>query len=156
MKTAYIAESWFNADQIAFLNAAQAKLAANPTLDWANSFRPQEHAYKDWTPSDHPDMLANTEWQLGTFRADVAGIDGADIVVALYDPTLTNSDPGVLWELGYAYGLHKPVVLILPDAATTDLNLMPALGATAIMRTRDIAAYNFDQIRYQPYTGKVY
>lgn len=156
MKTAYIAESWFNPAQVAFLKAAQAQLATNPTLDWANSFRPQEHAYKGWTPADHPDMLATTEWQLGTFRADVAGIDGADIVVALYDPTPANSDPGVLWELGYAYGQRKPVALVMPDAATTDLNLMPALGATAVIRTREIAGYNFDRVTYRPYVGKVY
>lgn len=156
MKTAYLAESWFNPAQIAFLNAAQPLLAANPTLDWTNSFRPQEHAYKGWTPATHPDMLANPEWQQGTFRADVAGIDGADLVVALYDPTMANSDPGVLWELGYAYGIHKPVVLILPDAATTDLNLMPALGATVIIRVHDIKDFNFDQLRYQPFDGQVY
>ncbi|MCI1985131.1 MAG: nucleoside 2-deoxyribosyltransferase [Lactobacillus sp.] len=156
MKTAYIASSWFNPDQVAFLDAASAQLQANPTLDWANSFRPKDHTYKDWTPATHPDMLANSEWQLATFNADVAGINASDLVVAIYDPTPANSDPGVLWELGYAYGCHKPVILVLPDTLTRDLNLMPAMGATVVLRQADLATFNFARLHYQPFSGKVY
>lgn len=156
MKTAYLAESWFNPDQIRLLDAATPKLQANPTLDWQNSFRPQEHAYQNWTPEDHPDMFANPEWQMATFREDVSGINASDIVVALYDPTPKNSDPGVLWEIGYAYGLNKPVILVLPDDCQTDLNLMPALGATAVIAVKDLASFNFDQPHLHHFEGSVY
>ena len=156
MKTAYLAESWFNPGQLALLAAATPQLQANPSLDWENSFRPKDHAYRNWTPADHPDLLANTEWQLGTFTSDVAGINASDIMIALYDPTPVNSDPGVLWELGYAYGLHKPVVLVLPDNNTTDLNLMPAIGATVVLHVSDLATFNFAQIHHQVFNGAVY
>lgn len=156
MKTAYIASSWFNPAQVAMLDTACTKLQANPTLDWDNSFMPKNHTYKDWTLSTHPEMLADPEWQLATFNADVAGINASDLVVAIYDPALANSDPGVLWELGYAYGCHKPVVLVLPDTLTRDLNLMPAMGATVVLPLAQLADYNFARLQYQPFSGKVY
>jgi nucleoside 2-deoxyribosyltransferase len=47
------------------------------------------------------------------FKSDVAGIDGAGIVVANMDGA--DPDSGTAWECGYAYGRGKPVVLFRTD-----------------------------------------
>lgn len=156
MKTIYLAESWFTPAQVNLKTAAETALQQNPTVDWPHSFRPAEHRYRDWdTQADHT-LAARPEWQLGTFNADVQGINGADLVVALLEPTPANTDPGVVWEMGYAYGCHKPVVLVVPAGDQPPLNLMPAVGATTHVTVAELATYDFAQVRYTPYIGQIF
>lgn len=49
----------------------------------------------------------------GIFAADVGGIDWADGLVAIMDGP--DPDAGTSWEVGYAYGVGKPVVLVRTD-----------------------------------------
>jgi nucleoside 2-deoxyribosyltransferase len=49
----------------------------------------------------------------GIFATDVAGIDGADALVAIMDGP--DPDSGTAWEVGYAYG-KKPIVLVRTDS----------------------------------------
>ena len=49
----------------------------------------------------------------GIFAADVGGIDGADGLVAIMDGL--EPDSGTCWEVGYAYGVKKPIVLVRTD-----------------------------------------
>lgn len=51
----------------------------------------------------------------GIFAADVAGIDAADVLVAIMDGP--DPDAGTAWECGYAYG-RKPVLLVRTDFRT--------------------------------------
>jgi nucleoside 2-deoxyribosyltransferase len=46
-------------------------------------------------------------------RPEVAGIDGSDVVVAIMDGA--DPDSGTSWEVGYAYGTRKPIVLVRTD-----------------------------------------
>lgn len=151
MTTAYLAAGWFTPAQQQLIQAATAHLAANPSLDWARSFKPAEHHYRDWSEATHPDLFADPAWQQGTFAADIHGINATDCVIALLSP---DADPGTLWEMGYAYGCHKPVVLV--TGQSTPLNLMPAIGATAIVDLAELAGYDFGAITARPYTGKVF
>ncbi len=48
----------------------------------------------------------------GIFATDVAGIDGADTLVAIVDGA--DPDAGTAWEVGYAYR-RKPIVLVRTD-----------------------------------------
>ena len=57
----------------------------------------------------------------GIFATDVAGIDWADVIVAVMDGL--DPDSGTAWECGYAYG-KKPIVLV-----RTDLRAQTASGA---------------------------
>lgn len=154
--TVYMAESWFNDEQNALREAGMKAMKQNPTIDWENSFRPIEHQYKGWKITDHPDMLNNSEWQLATFRSDVQAMDAMDITIALYDPKMENSDPGVVWELGYVFGLKKPAFLVLPDDCDTPLNLMPALGATRVLHVSDLGTFNFNDKAFIVTKGEVY
>ena len=48
----------------------------------------------------------------GIFSTDVAGIDWADVLVAIMDGP--DPDSGTAWECGYAFG-KKPIVLVRTD-----------------------------------------
>jgi nucleoside 2-deoxyribosyltransferase len=47
------------------------------------------------------------------FTTDVGGIDWADGLVAIMDGL--DPDSGTCWEVGYAYGTQKPIVLVRTD-----------------------------------------
>lgn len=49
----------------------------------------------------------------GIFATDVGGIDWADGLVAIMDGP--DPDSGTCWEVGYAYGVRKPIVLVRTD-----------------------------------------
>ena len=49
----------------------------------------------------------------GIFATDVGGIDWADGLVAIMDGP--DPDSGTCWEVGYAYGVGKPIVLVRTD-----------------------------------------
>ena len=59
----------------------------------------------------------------GIFATDVGGIDWADGLVAITDGP--DPDSGTAWEVGYAFGTKKPVVLVRTDSARS-----PAIRAT--------------------------
>ena len=50
----------------------------------------------------------------GIFATDVDGIEWADGLVAIMDGP--DPDSGTCWEVGYAYGTKKPVVLVRTDS----------------------------------------
>ena len=49
----------------------------------------------------------------GIFATDVAGIDWSDGLVAIMDGP--DPDSGTAWEVGYAFGSRKPVILVRTD-----------------------------------------
>ena len=49
----------------------------------------------------------------GIFATDVGGIDWADGLVEIMDGP--DPDSGTCWEVGYAYGSKKPIVLVRTD-----------------------------------------
>ena len=70
----------------------------------------------------------------GIFATDVGGIDWADGLVAVMDGP--DPDSGTAWEVGYAFGTKKPVVLVRTDVRALagnsgDYNPMLTQAATA-------------------------
>ncbi len=70
----------------------------------------------------------------GIFATDVGGIDWADGLVAIMDGP--DPDSGTAWEVGYAFGTGKPVVLVRTDFRALagdagDYNPMLTQAATA-------------------------
>jgi nucleoside 2-deoxyribosyltransferase len=49
----------------------------------------------------------------GIFATDAGGIDAAQGLVAIMDGP--DPDSGTCWEVGYAYGTNKPIVLVRTD-----------------------------------------
>ena len=69
----------------------------------------------------------------GIFATDVGGIDWADGLVAIMDGP--DPDSGTSWEVGYAFGMKKWIVLVRTDiranaGSTGDYNSMLAEAAT--------------------------
>jgi nucleoside 2-deoxyribosyltransferase len=70
----------------------------------------------------------------GIFATDVGGIDWADGLVAIMDGP--DPDSGTAWEVGYAFGTKKPVILVRTDTRALagrsgDYNPMLTQAATA-------------------------
>ena len=84
-------------------------------------------------------MLAGEEPLDGRllFRENVAGIERADVVVAVWDQA--DPDSGTAWECGYAFRLGRPIVALRTDfrsaGDTTDspVNLMLAASSNVIL-----------------------
>jgi nucleoside 2-deoxyribosyltransferase len=71
----------------------------------------------------------------GIFATDVDGIDWADGLVAIMDGA--DPDSGTCWEVGYAYGRHKPIVLVrtdLRELAGTAGRYNPMIAESAAIR----------------------
>ena len=70
----------------------------------------------------------------GIFATDVGGIDQADGLVAIMDGP--DPDSGTAWEVGYAFGTGKSIVLVRTDSrvragSAGDYNPMLTQAATA-------------------------
>ncbi len=154
MNKVYFACSWFSDSQTNYMNQGIELIKQNKTVDWKYAFYPLDHQYKGFSIPDHPELLEDTEWQLGTFNGDMNGINSSDLIVAMYLPS--EPDEGIAWELGYAYAIHKPMVLVVPNEKNKPVNLMPAMGATKVITIDELKDFDFNNVVYTPYTGQVY
>ena len=71
----------------------------------------------------------------GIFATDVAGIDWSDGLVAIMDGA--DPDSGTCWEVGYAFGTGKPIVLVrtdIRDLAGTAGTYNPMMAESATVR----------------------
>lgn len=80
------------------------------------------------------------------FATDVGGIDWAEGLVAIMDGP--DPDSGTAWEVGYAFGTRKPIVLVRTDiralaGASGDYN--PMLTEAATVRL-DLPAASTEQV----------
>lgn len=66
---------------------------------------------------------------------DKMAIDECDVVVAYVD---RHPSEGTLWEMGYAAGLQKPVILV--NACNWQFNLMPEFGSSVVKSTEEAVA----------------
>ena len=106
----------------------------NDTDEDFEFFYPMDHFIKGGEKMD------NFDWATAVFDMDVKALENADIVVAVYDKHY--SDSGTAWELGYAYGLGIPVLLLCTDL-NADNSIMPILAATRL--------YDFNKFVNQEY-----
>ena len=82
----------------------------------------------------------------GIFATDVGGIDAADGLVAIMDGA--DPDSGTCWEVGYAYGNSKPIVLVrtdFRDLAGTAGTYNPLLAESATIRV-DLPAASTSEV----------
>lgn len=82
----------------------------------------------------------------GIFATDVGGIDAADGLVAIMDGA--DPDSGTCWEVGYAYGNSKPIVLVrtdFRDLAGTAGTYNPLMAESATIRV-DLPAASTSEV----------
>lgn len=86
--------------------------------------------YDIFYPMDHlipnGETMSNWDWAKAVFKMDTKALEHADIVIAIYDKHY--SDSGTAWELGYAYALGIPVILLCTDIEA-DNSIMPICSA---------------------------
>jgi nucleoside 2-deoxyribosyltransferase len=94
----------------------------------------ERQGFEVWLPQRHEPRDVSAK---GIFEMDVAGLDGADVVVACMDGA--DPDSGTAWECGYAFAKGVPIVCYRTDfrdagdAGLSPYNLM--LSESATVRT---------------------
>ena len=95
----YIASPLFTAEEKRVIN----KVAKVLHRAGYETYLPMEHGVPDaWS-------YTNEEWAHKMFVLDKEAIDDCDAVLCIYYGM--NSDSGTAWEVGYAYGKEKQVVI---------------------------------------------
>jgi len=154
-KTFYFGAGWFNDKQNKAYKEAMEALKANPTADLEHSFVPLEHPYKNIDVVEHPEYLKDKEWGTATYQGDLVGIKSNDITLGVYLPE--EEDVGLGVELGYAHGLGKFVILVIPDEDYgKPINLMSWGVADAAIKISELKDYDFNQCLFNFYDGAVY
>ena len=108
-------------------------------------FSPMENQFGD------KHEVGTSAWSLATFNNDKKFIDWADVVVAIYDGNY--SDSGTAWEIGYAYGTQKPVIVVQVGESS---NLMIHEGSHANVTIEELKEYDFVNMPSKAFTGKMF
>lgn len=95
-------------------------------LDW-DVYIPMEHEIEDaWN-------LPNHAWGRKVFAEDVKAIRECDLVVAIVNYGMRD-DAGTCWEIGFAYGINKPIELVI-DSTLQSLMVMNSASCTLDIET---------------------
>ena len=137
----YLASPFFNEEECAVLGRAEKILRERGFT----VFSPREHEARD-------ENVGKPSWSREIFSSDRAFIDWCDVVVMLYHGNY--SDSGTAWECGYAFGIHKPVVVV---QLGTSSNLMVHEGSHANLPDLEaLKDYDFETMPRIAYEGKMF
>ncbi|MDT0150021.1 nucleoside 2-deoxyribosyltransferase [Priestia aryabhattai] len=140
MSKIYLASGFFDDFQNKHVTSAEDYLRSKGF----EVFSPREHQNEQLE-------FGSKEWRQATFDNDVNHIVWCDFVFAILDDKM---DEGVLWEIGYAHAIGRPVVLL--DLSNRVINLMVSDSITAYLEDWDDAySYDLKTLRHKPYTGEV-
>ena len=120
----YLAGPFFNEKETALIKKFAARLREEYEV-----FVPMEHT------AEGDVEFGSFAWGKEIFDIDVAGIEGADFVVAL-DHGFT-SDAGTAWETGYAYAKGKPSYIVSVGDGSPTRSLMLLFGCTRYFASLD-------------------
>ena len=140
MKRVYLASPFFNEREISFVEKVE-KILRNKGITV-------------WSPRDNQldrHEAGTPEWSLDIFRNDVKFVDWAECVVAIYDGNYMDS--GTAWEIGYAYGTSKPVIVV---HVGENSNLMVHESAHANLTLEELESYDFELMPSKRYEGAMF
>jgi nucleoside 2-deoxyribosyltransferase len=153
----YLAAPFFSDHQQRRIQLVKKALQNNPTIDPQNIFLPQEHQFEE-------EPFGSRAWQQYVFASDIRQIQRADILVAILDYKLeesdNESDSGTMFEIGTAYQARIPIAIIQFDPVKK-LNLMIAQSLTAYFDASqqglaELTAYNFNELKSKPADREVF
>lgn len=105
-------------------------------------YMPQEHGVWEQMVEEErakdplrPELDIIYQVRARLYVEDKVAIDDCNIVVAYVD---RHPSEGTLWEMGYAVGLQKPVILV--NACNWQFNLMPEFGSSVVKSTEEAVA----------------
>ena len=136
----YLASPFFNDKELEILSQVE-KILDDKGL---TVFKPKDNQFNELEAGSNP-------WSLATFNNYKKFIDWADIVVAVYHGNY--SDSGTAWEIGYAYGTQKPVVVVHVGEAS---NLMIHEGSHANVSLEELKEYDFKYMPSKEYKGEMF
>lgn len=114
----YLAGAFFNIEERTTISFLADKLRKQGH----DVYVPMEHAIPNaWD-------LTNQAWGKAVFEEDVVAIKACDIMLAVYNGM--NSDTGTVWEIGFAYGIEKPVITVHKYDTRTVASIMVWNGCT--------------------------
>lgn len=143
MKKVYLASPFFNDKENERLEKVK-DILRSKGLD---VFVPNEHQFTELE-------FGSMEWRKAVFASDVAGIDNADIIVAIICQG-NYSDSGTAFEIGYGYATNKPVILF--NNTGEAINLMIADSLHALITSYDeLESYDFDELPKKEYKNYVW
>lgn len=94
----------------------------------------RSHNIEVFVPMEHfvsnGELLPNDRWAREVFRMDLNGLNGCNLVLALYYGHY--SDTGTAWEMGYAEGIGIPVICVHVDTKNI-ASIMPVTSAKVNM-----------------------
>lgn len=129
-KNIYLASPFFNEKQLMIEQEVYRLLEENDTVGYV--FEPRLH--------QDTNEFSSQPWRNNTFMSDINQIKLCDIVVAVVDFTTVGNevipDPGTVWEMGYAYALNKPFIIVSYDKIEK-LNLMIERSYTKLFNGHD-------------------
>ncbi|GAK00867.1 nucleoside 2-deoxyribosyltransferase [Geomicrobium sp. JCM 19055] len=141
MTNVYLASGFFNESQVRKVELAEASLLSKGL----NVFSPRENQ------NQHIEF-GSAHWRQATFETDVEAIEWADVLVAIYD----EEDAGTMWEIGYAYAIGVPIIVVHKGEEV--VNLMITDSLTAYLESfEELLDYDFEAefLLRKPYTGSV-
>ena len=136
----YLASPLFNEKEIKNIEKAEKILRDRGFT----VFSPREHEVRDAQVGSH-------SWSLDVFNMDRKFIDWCDCMVMLYYGNYT--DTGTAWECGYAYGIHKPCIVV---QLGKDSNLMVHEGSHANITMEELKSYDFEMMPNKSYAGEMF
>lgn len=155
MVKVYLASPFFSEEQLERVQRVEEALKANPTV--TEVFSPRLNQLEQYE-------YGTQEWAEAIFKNDFEHIDWADVVVGVHDFTGYTElhgdvhhhvDSGTAWELGYAFGTDKPVVLIHENGGV--VNLMLSCSCKAYLTEAEaVKEYDFNEMPEKLYSGKVW
>lgn len=137
----YLASPFFNEKEIETLEKVE-KILKEKGL---RIFSPREHQFGDKFE------VGSSAWSLATFNNDKKFIDCCDVMVCIYHGNY--SDSGTAWEVGYAYGTQKPVIVVQVGESS---NLMIHEGSHANVTIEELKDYDFKELPSKSYTGEMF
>jgi nucleoside 2-deoxyribosyltransferase len=141
----FIASPFFNEEQLERVQRLENALARNPYV--ADFFSARFHQFPQL-------KFGSKEWRRITFQNDLKYLRRADVVVAIHDFEGLQVDSGTAFEIGYAYALQKPIILIKEKPSV--INLMLAEGLHAYLnRVEDVSLYDFINMPKLQYEGPI-
>lgn len=140
MKRVYLASPFFNEVEIERVKQVE-EILKEKGINFFSPMRNQLEHHEAGT----------RHWSIEIFRNDVKYIDWCECVVAIYDGNY--SDSGTAWELGYAYGTNKPVIVV---HVGENSNLMVHESAHANLTLDELKDYDFTKFESSFYTGEMF
>ena len=152
---AYIQCSWFSPEEIKFMEEGLTALGQNKTVSLKYSHHPLSHKFNDINVNEYPEVMDDLTWQQNTYQMDMHAMYGNDMGIGFFMPS--KPDVGQAYEQGVLYALHKPNVVVVPDdEMSIPLNLMVGCGNTQIIKMSEVADFDFHDVVFKPYSGKVF